>query len=138
MTYPNPYQSGPQQPMPASGQPYQGQPYQGQPYQPGGYAPVPGQGPAVPKSAGAAVALELVPGLFGIFGIGNIYAGKMATGIVLMVSFWVFFWINVLLTFIVIGWITLPMTWVAYLVAGPVLALRATERYNSQLLSGHR
>ncbi|MFV2010211.1 MULTISPECIES: hypothetical protein [unclassified Micromonospora] len=126
MTYPNPYQSGPQQPMPTSGQPYQ----------PGGYASVPG--PAVPKSAGAAVALELVPGLFGIFGIGNIYAGKMATGIVLMVSFWVFFWINVLLTFIVIGLITLPMTWVAYLVAGPVLALRATERYNSRLLSGHR
>ncbi|MDG4767174.1 hypothetical protein O7632_24190 [Solwaraspora sp. WMMD406] len=129
MTYPNPYQSAPQQhPVPTSGQPYQ----------PGGYGPVAGPGVAMPKSAGAAVALELVPGLFGIFGIGNIYAGKVPTGIVLMVSFWVLFWINVLLTFIFIGWLTLPATWVAYLIAGPILALRATEKHNSRLVAGYR
>jgi TM2 domain-containing membrane protein YozV len=83
------------------------------------------------RSAGAAVTLEVVPGLFGIFGIGNIYAGRTATGVTLMLTFWVAFWINVALIFVFIGFITMPLTWVAYLIAGPILAARAVERHNA-------
>jgi TM2 domain-containing membrane protein YozV len=94
------------------------------------YAPVP-IAVTTPRSAGTAVALELVPGLFGIFGIGNIYAGRTARGVILMLSFWLLFWINVVLVFLFIGIITMPLTWVAYLVVGPVTAARAVEDHNS-------
>ncbi|OKI40796.1 NINE protein [Micromonospora sp. CB01531] len=44
--------------------------------------------PVVPqKSAGVAGALELVLGLLGIFGVGNLYAGRTGAGIALMLSF---------------------------------------------------
>jgi TM2 domain-containing membrane protein YozV len=88
------------------------------------------------KSAGAAVALELVLGLFGVFGVGNLYAGRAAVGILLMLSFWGLFWVNVLLVFLAIGFVTMPLTWIAYLVAGPLLAARGVERHNAQALLG--
>jgi TM2 domain-containing membrane protein YozV len=87
--------------------------------------------PARPlKSSGAAVALELVPGIFGIFGIGNIYAGRVGAGIALMVGFWALFWVNVLLVFLIIGWITAPLTWIAFMIVGAVSAARGAERHN--------
>lgn len=89
--------------------------------------------PPVPrKSAGVAVALELVLGLFGVFGVGSIYAGSTAIGVILMLSFWGLFWINFALIFIVVGIVTMPLTWIAYLVAGPLLAARAVERRNAR------
>ncbi|MET8044899.1 hypothetical protein ABZU25_29050 [Micromonospora sp. NPDC005215] len=88
------------------------------------------------KSAGAAIALELVLGLFGIFGVGNLYAGRTAHGVILMLSFWGLFWINVLLIFAVIGLVTMPLTWIAYLVLGPLLAARAVERHNTSVVAG--
>jgi TM2 domain-containing membrane protein YozV len=84
-----------------------------------------------PRSAGAAVALELVLGLFGVFGVGNIYAGRAGLGVALMLSFWVLFWINVALIFVVIGWVTMPLTWVGYLIAGSLLAARGVENHNA-------
>ena len=138
---------------------YQQSPYPPAPYSPAQYpppaawqpvdspapgyevAPWPGSAPQyahpqviagrTPRSVGAAIALEIVPGLFGVFGIGNIYAGSIGVGIALMVSFWVFFWINVLLVFIFIGWVTAPLTWIAYVVAGSILASRAVEKRNA-------
>ena len=88
--------------------------------------------PIAPRSAGVAVALEIIVGLFGIFGIGNIYAGRTMLGIVLMVSFWVLFWVNFFLIFILIGWVTLPLTWIAYVVIGSISAARGVEEYNSR------
>ena len=112
---------------PFSGVPYSGVAYSGPPYQPG-------RSGAAPRSAGAAVALEIVLGLFGVFGVGNIYAGKVGQGIALMVSFWVLFWVNVLLWFFVIGIVTGPLTYIAYLVIGPVTAARAVESHNRRAL----
>ncbi|MBL7253051.1 hypothetical protein [Paractinoplanes lichenicola] len=100
-------------------------PYQPAPY---GYNPVPAR---PQRSSGTAVALEIVLGIFGIFGVGNLYAGRIGTGIALMVSFWVLFWINFMLTFIVIGWFTYPVTWIVFLVVGPISAARGVERYNA-------
>ncbi|WP_157744514.1 TM2 domain-containing protein [Micromonospora viridifaciens] len=83
------------------------------------------------KSAGVAVALELVLGLFGVFGVGNLYAGRTGAGVALMLSFWGLFWVNFLLIFVFIAIVTMPMTWIAYLVMGPLLAARGVERHNS-------
>lgn len=97
--------------------------------------PAPFPVPVVPqKSAGVAVALELVFGLLGIFGVGNLYAGRTGIGLALMFSFWGLFWVDVLLIFVFVGFVTMPLTWVAYLVAGPVLAAKAVEYHNA--LSG--
>lgn len=83
------------------------------------------------KSTGVAVALELVLGLLGIFGVGNLYAGRTGTGLALMFSFWGLFWVNFFLIFVFVGVVTMPLTWIAYLVAGPVLAATGVERHNT-------
>ncbi|MFF5054612.1 hypothetical protein ACFY1S_15670 [Micromonospora sp. NPDC000663] len=88
------------------------------------------------KSAGAAVALELILGLFGIFGVGNLYAGRTASGVLLMLSFWGLFWINFFLIFAVVGIVTMPLTWIAYLVLGPLLAAGGVERHNASVVAG--
>lgn len=99
-------------------------------------APVPAYPPmivAVPqKSAGAAVALELVLGLFGVFGVGNLYAGRTTAGVILMLSFWGMFWINFFLLFLAVGIVTMPLTWIAYLVTGALLAAQGVERHNTR------
>lgn len=123
MTYPEPYQPWPPEPTHHLPAPVAPLPY-----------PVPVL--AAPKSAGAAVALELVPGLFGVFGIGNLYTGRVATGLVLMFSFWALFWVNVLLAFVVIGLVTMPLTWIAYLVVGALTAARGAERHNARAVAG--
>ncbi|MGC5021225.1 hypothetical protein [Micromonospora sp. DT47] len=86
------------------------------------------------KSAGAAVALELVLGLFGVFGVGNLYAGRVATGVILMVSFWALFWVNFFLIFLAVGIVTMPLTWIAYLIVGALLAARSVEQHNSGVI----
>ncbi|RKR89037.1 hypothetical protein BDK92_3374 [Micromonospora pisi] len=87
------------------------------------------------KSTGAAAALELLPGLVGIFGIGNIYAGRVGVGIALMVSYWVLFWINVALMFVFIGFVTWGLTWVAYMIVGSLLAVSGVGRHNSGMVT---
>jgi hypothetical protein len=79
------------------------------------------QGP--PKSAGAAVALELVPGFFfQTFGIGNIYAGNVGLGLAFLFGYWFVLFINILLCFILIGFITLPICWIAMMIIAPLSA----------------
>ncbi|MFI5929613.1 hypothetical protein ACIA3K_27065 [Micromonospora sp. NPDC051543] len=133
MTHPDPYQQW--QPAPTEQLPV--------PVTQQYHVPVPTQsvyvGPQavlIPqKSAGAAVALELILGLFGIFGVGNLYAGRTSTGVLLMLSFWGLFWINFLLIFAVVGLVTMPLTWIAYLVFGPLLASRGVERHNAGVVA---
>ncbi|SBT40687.1 hypothetical protein [Micromonospora auratinigra] len=88
------------------------------------------------KSAGAAVALEILLGLLGIFGVGNLYAGRTGTGVALLLSFWGLFWVNFFLIFAFIGLVTMPLTWIAYLVMGALLAARAVERHNTIAVAG--
>ncbi|MDP9794491.1 TM2 domain-containing membrane protein YozV [Catenuloplanes nepalensis] len=97
-----------------------------QPYHPA-YAP-----PSRPlRSTGAAVMLELFLGLFGLFGVGALYAGKTGLGVTLMVSYWVLFWVNVALAFVLIGLFTGPLTWLFYMILSPVLAARAVDQHNA-------
>ncbi len=76
-----------------------------------------------PKSAGAAVALELVPGfLFQTFGIGNMYAGNVGLGLAFLFGYWFVLFINILLCLVFIGFITLPLCWIAMMIIAPLSA----------------
>ena len=62
-----------------------------------------------------AVGLEVVPGgLFQVFGLGHIYAGKVGRGIAIMLAYWILQVINGLLMSVWIGFITAPLTWLAF------------------------
>lgn len=87
------------------------------------------------KSSGTAVVLEIVLGLLGIFGVGNMYAGRTALGLIMMISYWVFQGINILLTFILIGWVTGFLTWLTYTIVGPLLATQGVEQHNQRMLA---
>lgn len=64
-----------------------------------------------------AALLEVVPGTFlGTFGVGHLYKGKVGAGLGLMLSYWGLQAINVALMSVFIGWITFPLTWLAYTV----------------------
>lgn len=85
-----------------------------------------------PKSAGAAVALELVPGFFfQTFGIGNMYAGNVALGLLFMFGYWFVLFVNILLCFILIGFITLPLCWFAMMILSSLTAANtvSSKRY---------
>jgi TM2 domain-containing membrane protein YozV len=76
-----------------------------------------------PKSAGAAVVLELLPGFFfQTFGIGNMYAGNVGLGLLFMFGYWFVLFVNILLCFVLIGFITLPVCWILMLILAPLTA----------------
>ncbi len=74
------------------------------------------------KSAGTAALLEVIPGLFQVFGIGHLYAGNVATGLLFMFGYWVLAFVNFLLCFVFIGFITWPLCWVATMIVSPLIA----------------
>ena len=60
------------------------------------------------KSEGVAVVLALILGIFGLWGVGHMYAGKVGKGIVLLIVGLIFgglFWVSILLTIILIGFV---------------------------------
>ncbi|NLT69915.1 MAG: hypothetical protein GXX91_04385 [Verrucomicrobiaceae bacterium] len=78
---------------------------------------------------GLAVVLELLPGLFlQTFGIGNIYAGNVAGGVLMMLGYWATCLVNFLLCAIFIGFITWPLTWIGFMIFCPILANGAAKR----------
>ncbi len=85
-----------------------------------------------PKSSGVAILLEILPGFFfQTFGIGNLYAGSIGTGLVLMLTYWAMCVVNFLLLFVVIGYFTWPITWCIYLVIAIITANNAANRDNA-------
>ena len=92
------------------------------------------------KSVRTAVLLEVLPGLcLFTFGIGNIYAGNIAVGIILMISYWALAIVNFLLLFVVIGFLTWPLTFVTFLVISIISAQRAVDRRAWQtIMTGQR
>jgi len=65
-----------------------------------------------------AVGLEVAPGtLFQTFGIGHLYAGRVGTGLALMLSYWGLQAVNAFLTgFFGIGFITGILTYLGFMV----------------------
>jgi len=80
------------------------------------------------RSSGTAALLEFLPGFFAhIFGIGHIYAGNVATGLVIMFGYWLLLGINIVLCFVLIGLITLPLTWLLFLILSTIAASNAVR-----------
>lgn len=76
-----------------------------------------------------AIGLEVGPGVFfQTFGIGHLYAGRMSTGIGIMLSYWVLQAINVALMSVWVGFITWPLTFLAFLVMAPTNVLDGNAR----------
>ena len=84
-----------------------------------------------PKTTAVAVLLEVLPGLFlQTFGIGHLYAGNIGVGLLFMFGYWFVQFINILLCFVLIGFITGPLCFILALVISPILASNAAERAN--------
>ena len=67
-----------------------------------------------------AVALEVGPGtVFQTFGVGHLYAGRVGLGFAIMLSYWLLQAFNAFLMGFGIGFITAPLTWLAYMVFAP-------------------
>jgi TM2 domain-containing membrane protein YozV len=76
-----------------------------------------------------AVGLEVVPGaVFQTFGVGHLYAGRVSTGLAIMISYWILQAVNAALIPFFIGWITAPLTFLAYLVFCPTNVLESRRR----------
>jgi TM2 domain-containing membrane protein YozV len=113
----------PQYQPPAYQQSQQPYPYQQQPVVQYNYYQSP------PRSSGVAVLLEVLPGFFfQTFGIGHIYAGNVGIGLLFMFGFWFIQFVNVLLCFLIIGFITFPLCWLAAMIISPILAANAVSR----------
>ncbi len=85
-----------------------------------------------PKSAGTAVLLEILPGFFfQTFGIGHIYAGNVGTGLLFMFGYWFIQFVNILLCFLLIGFITLPVCFLGAMIVSPLLAAKAANSNNA-------
>jgi len=80
-------------------------------------------------SNAVAVGLEVVPGfLFQTFGIGHMYAGRFGAGLAIMITYWVLQAINVLLMGIWVGFVTAPLTWLAFTIFAPTNVLDSSAR----------
>lgn len=79
------------------------------------------------KSGGVAALLEVLPGLFQVFGIGHMYAGNVATGLIIMFGYWAIAFVNFLLLFVLIGWVTWPLCWIATMIISPLTAANACK-----------
>ena len=116
---PRPYQP-PQQPPP----PY---PYYPQPQQQVQHVVHHYRQP--PKSSGTAVLLEIHPGFFfQTFGIGHMYAGNVATGLLLMFGYWFVQLVNLFLCIFLIGFVTLPLCFLLAIIISPITAANAASR----------
>ena len=82
------------------------------------------------KEPGIAVALEILPGLAQVFGIGHLYAGNIKTGLFFMFGYWALAFVNFLLMFVLIGWVTWPLCWAATLLLSSVIAANSCKRNN--------
>ena len=80
------------------------------------------------KSGGTAALLEILPGFFlQTFGIGHIYAGRVGTGLIFMFGYWLLLFLNILLCFVFVGYITGPLCWIAAMIISPLTASNACK-----------
>ena len=78
------------------------------------------------RSSGIAALLEFLPGFFvHVFGVGHIYAGNVGTGVSIMLGYWLLQAINIVLCLFLVGLVTLPLTWLLFVICSPIGAANA-------------
>lgn len=65
--------------------------------------------PEVESSAMTAAVLEAVFGVFGVLGVGHIYANRMSLGFVYMIGWWVFLFVELFLMAVLFGFCLTPL-----------------------------
>jgi hypothetical protein len=105
------------------------------PAPPPGYVQPPYPQPAYarPKDPTIGLLLELI-GLFGVLGIGHIYAGKVTRGVTLMVSFFMYFIVFACLSVFLIGIPFLVLYWVVPIIS----ALYLRNEMERELRQGYQ
>jgi hypothetical protein len=101
------------------------------PYPQSAYPPQ--YGTARPKDPTIGLLLELI-GLFGILGIGHIYAGKVTRGVALMASFFMYFIVFACLSVFLIGIPFLVLYWVVPIIS----ALYLRNEMERELRQGYQ
>lgn len=97
------------------------------------YVTNPGVPGPLPKDPAAAVLLEILPALcLHTFGIGNIYAGNVAVGLLIMVAYWFSCLVNLALCFVLIGIVTWPLTWLCFAAGSSYLAYQKAKSTQRQ------
>ena len=81
-------------------------------------------------NAGTAVTLEIVLGLFGIFGVGHITNGSVGKGLLIMFGYWGLQLFNIFLMAIWIGFLTAPATWLLFIICSPISANSDAQTIN--------
>ena len=67
--------------------------------------------------------LEFLLGFFiHWFGWGHIYNGRIGKGLLIMLTYWAIQAVNVVLAFVVVGFVTGAITWVLYLIFSSISA----------------
>lgn len=90
--------------------------------------------PVPPKDPTAAVLLELLPGfLIQTFGVGHLYAGRVLRGLFIMFGYWILQGINLLLCLVLIGYLTLPATWLLFMILSPIVAARTAGASRTEM-----
>jgi hypothetical protein len=103
------------------------------PYGPGYRGPMPVM-MAPPKNHGLAVALELIFGsMFQTFGVGHIYAGNVGVGLAWMFGYWAVTTLNFFLCFLLVGFITWPLCWIAAMIISSITAANAAKAFNQRM-----
>jgi hypothetical protein len=82
------------------------------------------------NNKGLAIALEIIGGLFGIFGIGWLVAGKSNVGIPLLIGGIVWFLIEIVLLFLVVGVFCDPIISLAVMITSTVMLNNALNKQN--------
>lgn len=84
-----------------------------------------------PVDPAVAALLELLPGLIVYtFGIGHIYAGRLALGLTIMVGGWLILFVNFGLIFLLVGFCTFPIAFILLAVFCTISAYRSAQGRN--------
>lgn len=90
--------------------------------------------PAPEKDMGTALVLEILGGIFQIFGIGHFYAGNPLIGIFVMIGYWMWLIVGVLIAVVTlgIGLLLLPVFWLLFIVISPIGVWMQVKRANKK------
>ena len=74
--------------------------------------------------------VEIILGIFGLFGVGHLTNGNAGKGLLIMFGYWGIQLFNLFLMAIWIGFLTAPMTWLFFIVWSPSSAKADANQIN--------